>query len=578
MAVLNDLVTWIGDASSGGTKYWDDTIDASGFDTATKPTLKTTIDSNYAVLSSGTATYQTTVTTDEIKPILAPMYSYITFKHLIAINTADKPIVPSVIVAEDSRNLFFNWSRTLPEFKSLYAFTQADTIIGFTVPAFNGAFPGGYSATRKDVISWSGALYTCIIDTALDPTADPGSWTITPTGLDGYTFDVTAGAITKTFELDTDASVSGANIAVDISASTSNNAIAVAAKNAINGSGLLATATSFLFTTRIKNNSATGTLTFVSVPLSIPEWDSGTTYSLNDLVYFSGVVYKSILDAPPNLNFQPDTDLSTIPPHWALEPTGSGDTLILDDGRNPATTFEYVNVGAWSALTTYNIHDRITFVGKYYVSLQGSNINQNPLIKDDYWLQTDNVGVISTHIPINMNGLTLATQARSATNTAINDVTDPLLITSSAPGNLELTNDYIGSDGNIPITGTAIGGAITLVSGMDGGSLGTNTINGTIPTTPISYATFTDGTGAIVTLNEYNSLNSDITGAATVDQTALTTFAGSVADAIAPTSNYMSYKQPPVTLSPKTAKYFLLNDMNFTEVLTFFSLIVPGLN
>lgn len=51
--------------------------------------------------------------------------------------------------------------------------------------------------------------------------------------------------------------------------------------------------------------------------------------------------------------------------------------------------------GAWSSSTTYAAGNVVQYVGQLYMSIQSSNLNQNPVSQTTYWTQISNTGVAS---------------------------------------------------------------------------------------------------------------------------------------------------------------------------------------
>lgn len=90
-------------------------------------------------------------------------------------------------------------------------------------------------------------------------------------------------------------------------------------------------------------------------------WSSATSYSQYVVAYYKGSSYISIQNA--NFSNQPDTS----PTYWSLfvkAPTSKG---------------------AWSSVTTYSFNDIVNYGLSSYISIQSTNLNQEPDTATTYW-------------------------------------------------------------------------------------------------------------------------------------------------------------------------------------------------
>ena len=139
-------------------------------------------------------------------------------------------------------------------------------------------------------------------------------------------------------------------------------------------------------------------------------WSSGTTYNLDDAVFYNGSSYVSLQGS--NTGNEPDTSAS----FWSLlaqqGATGATGTAGSNgaagatgatgatgpsgaDGVNGAAgaTGATGATGAglnwqsapWSSGTTYNLNDAVFYNGSSYVSLQGSNTGNEPDTSASFW-------------------------------------------------------------------------------------------------------------------------------------------------------------------------------------------------
>lgn len=88
-------------------------------------------------------------------------------------------------------------------------------------------------------------------------------------------------------------------------------------------------------------------------------WSSTTAYSAGDYVVLAGKA-------------------------WEAQGSTTGDNPTTDDGTN------WLETSAWSAATTYAAGDMVYITSvaqetRIYISLQGSNLNQDPLTETSYW-------------------------------------------------------------------------------------------------------------------------------------------------------------------------------------------------
>jgi hypothetical protein len=100
-------------------------------------------------------------------------------------------------------------------------------------------------------------------------------------------------------------------------------------------------------------------------------WSSATTYALNDAVQFNGTSYISTQAG--NLNEEPDTN----PAFW---------NTLAQIGATGATGLQGLTWhGPWSNTATYALNDAVQFNGTSYISLQASNLNQEPDTNPAFW-------------------------------------------------------------------------------------------------------------------------------------------------------------------------------------------------
>lgn len=94
-------------------------------------------------------------------------------------------------------------------------------------------------------------------------------------------------------------------------------------------------------------------------------WSSATTYAVNDVVYYSGSSYISIL---AGTNQNPASATS----YWS--------TMSLAGTNGTAFTWK----GTWSSVTAYVVNDVVFYNNSSYISILAGT-NQNPATATTYW-------------------------------------------------------------------------------------------------------------------------------------------------------------------------------------------------
>lgn len=95
------------------------------------------------------------------------------------------------------------------------------------------------------------------------------------------------------------------------------------------------------------------------------EWVSTIEYDINDIVAYEGTLYRSLQNL--NLNFNP----LSASDYWEELPLDSPTSLKNE----------------WVSTVTYDNNDIVAHNGVLYISLQGSNLNFNPVSSSDYWTE-----------------------------------------------------------------------------------------------------------------------------------------------------------------------------------------------
>lgn len=115
-----------------------------------------------------------------------------------------------------------------------------------------------------------------------------------------------------------------------------------------------------------------------------PDWAIGTTYAFAKVVAYGGDYWSSKVAS--NVGNTPQ-----VGAYWRryFGPRA----LDLYDGDTTYASGEIVLVPAtWSGVTTYDANAVVNYSGTWYVSLQGSNLNQQPDTETDYWVAWSTTG------------------------------------------------------------------------------------------------------------------------------------------------------------------------------------------
>ena len=146
----------------------------------------------------------------------------------------------------------------------------------------------------------------------------------------------------------------------------------------------------------------------------------------------------------------------------ALDATGGGKNI-------PAgTTYTQYNVdpvasgvSAWSASTTYAAGARVIYDTLTYESLQGSNLNQNPVTQTAYWSEIQNdLPYNSTYtLQVFVRGSTGATVVTGSTSTPTFTNGDQFTVTTSTANSTSLTSTV-----TVTVNGTDAAAFVTAVS------------------------------------------------------------------------------------------------------------------
>ena len=167
-------------------------------------------------------------------------------------------------------------------------------------------------------------------------------------------------------------------------------------------------------------------------------WSAGTTYNLNDAVFYNGSSYVSLQGS--NTGNEPDTSAtfwSLLAQQGATGATGAAgsngaagatgatgatgpsgaDGVNGAAGATGATGATGLNwqSAPWSAGATYNLNDAVFYNGSSYVSLQGSNTGNEPDTSATFWSLLAQQGATGATGAAGSNGAAGATGATGAT-------------------------------------------------------------------------------------------------------------------------------------------------------------------
>lgn len=130
-------------------------------------------------------------------------------------------------------------------------------------------------------------------------------------------------------------------------------------------------------------------------------WSTSKTYSVNDVVQFNGGSYISIREN--NFNYRPDWstgywsvvaqpgengEQGSVGPTGSIGPQGPVGPQGPAGPAGPQGTTGLRGLtwqGTWSSATTYALNDAILFNGTSYISIQASNLNNQPDVSPTFW-------------------------------------------------------------------------------------------------------------------------------------------------------------------------------------------------
>jgi hypothetical protein len=126
------------------------------------------------------------------------------------------------------------------------------------------------------------------------------------------------------------------------------------------------------------------------------------------------------------------------------------DSILVTSGSPPATNVPENDHAAWSSVTTYAAGDRVilTSTHKIYESLQGANLNKNPVTETTFWVE---VGPTNRWAVFDTSVSTQTAQATNITYTlepgiAVNSLAI-LNLTDANEINIQITSPSSGSPG-----------------------------------------------------------------------------------------------------------------------------------